>query len=309
MIERIFGRGTSRLRKGVYLALLTALISGVSVFVNKFAITGLGDPVLLSGLKNALVATAIVGGLVTARRLDEVRRLRRSQLLGLLIIGIVGGGVPFILFFKGLAVTSAPNAAFIHKTMFLWVALLAAPLLRERLGRWQLAAMAVLLIGSVYVLMPRSWTFSTGDLLVLAATWFWALETIVARKIMKGGVSAQLGAAARMTIGSLIILGYLSATGAFGGLAELGGMGIVWLLVTAAFLIGYVLAWYAALERAPAAVVTSVLVLGFPITAMLGALRDGSAPSVATISGLALIAAAVVALVVATLPRRKAVAA
>jgi len=287
----------------VYLALLTALISGVSVFVNKFAITGLKDPVLLSGLKNALVASALVGALIAARRLDEVRRLRRSQVLGLLIIGIVGGGIPFNLFFNGLAMTAAVNAAFLHKTLFLWVALLAVPLLGERLGRWQLAAIGVLLAGSTYLLLPRGWNPGAGDLLVLAATWLWAIEAIRARKILTGGVSAQLGAAARMTVGSAVILTYLGATGALGGVGALGGMGIVWLLVTAVFLVGYVLTWYAALKRAPAAIVTSVLVLGYPITALLGALRAGSTPDTTTLAGLALVAVAIAALVVATLRR------
>jgi drug/metabolite transporter (DMT)-like permease len=303
VIERNPDRERSRLRTGVYLALLTALISGVAVFVNKFAITGLKDPVLLSGLKNALVATAIVGAFVAARRLDEVRRLRRSQVLGLLLIGIVGGGIPFILFFKGLAMTDAVNAAFLHKTLFLWVALLAVPLLGERLGRWQLAAIGVLLAGSTYLLLPRGWNPGAGDLLVLAATWLWAIEAILARKILVGGVSAQLGAGARMTVGSVVILTYLGATGALGGVGALGGMGVVWLLVTAVFLIGYVLSWYAALKHAPAAIVTSVLVLGYPITAVLSALRAGSIPETTTLAGLGLVAVAVAALVIATLRR------
>ena len=50
------------------------------------------------------------------------------------MIGVIGGSVPFILFFNGLAMASAPSAAFIHKTLFVWVVLLAVPFLGERLG-------------------------------------------------------------------------------------------------------------------------------------------------------------------------------
>lgn len=34
---------------------------------------------------------------------------------------------------------SAPSAALIHKSLFIWVALLALPLLGERPGNWQAA--------------------------------------------------------------------------------------------------------------------------------------------------------------------------
>ena len=59
--------------------------------------------------------------------------------------------MPFILFFTGLAQASAPSAAFIHKTLFVWVALLAVPFLGERLGWLQLAALGVLLAGQALV--------------------------------------------------------------------------------------------------------------------------------------------------------------
>ena len=47
---------------------------------------------------------------------------------------MIGGSVPFVLFFEGLARAEATQAAFIQKTLVVWVALLAVPLLRERFG-------------------------------------------------------------------------------------------------------------------------------------------------------------------------------
>ena len=49
-------------------------------------------------------------------------------------VAVVGGSVPFVLFFEGLARAEATQAAFIQKTLVVWVALLAVPLLHERLG-------------------------------------------------------------------------------------------------------------------------------------------------------------------------------
>ena len=61
----------------------------------------------------------------------------------------------FLLFFSGLAMASAPSAAFIQKTMFVWVAILAVPFLGERLGFVQIAALGVLAVGQALVLPPR----------------------------------------------------------------------------------------------------------------------------------------------------------
>ena len=59
----------------------------------------------------------------------------------------MGGGIAFVLFFDGLADTTATPAAFWRDTLVLWVAVLAIPFLRERLTWWNVAAIAVLIAG------------------------------------------------------------------------------------------------------------------------------------------------------------------
>ena len=83
----------------------------------------------------------------------EVRGLDRRRAGGLAVIAVVGGSVPFILFFSGLAQATGPGAALIHKTLFIWVAGLAVLLLRETLGMAQVVALGALFVG-VLVLGP-----------------------------------------------------------------------------------------------------------------------------------------------------------
>ena len=96
------------------------------------------------------------------------------------VIGTLGGGVAFLLFFSGLAMASAPSAAFIHKTMFLWVALMAGLFLGERLGWAPIAALGLLLFGQVLVLPPLGITWGTGENLIAIATGLWAVEVVLA---------------------------------------------------------------------------------------------------------------------------------
>ena len=136
---------TTRAR-GVALALCTAAISGVAIFVNGYGVKRFGDATVYTTAKNAIAGLVLVLLAVAASRLppgrnDPARRPRaRAQLPALLAVAAVGGSIPFVLFFEGLARASSTQAAFVHKTLVIWVALLAVPLLRERLSRAHYAA-------------------------------------------------------------------------------------------------------------------------------------------------------------------------
>ena len=98
-----------------------------------------GDATVYTTAKNAvagvlLVLLALFAG-TRARRAPRLRaRPTRRQWLALFGVGVIGGSVPFVLFFEGLARAQATQASFIQKTLVVWVALLAVPLLHERFG-------------------------------------------------------------------------------------------------------------------------------------------------------------------------------
>jgi drug/metabolite transporter (DMT)-like permease len=73
----------------------------------------------------------------------------------------------------------------------------------------------------------------------------------------------------------------------------------MWVAVTGVLLAGYVGTWMAALRRAPATEVTSILVLGAIITAALTTLSRGSVPEPVTTTGYLLALLGVSALILA----------
>jgi drug/metabolite transporter (DMT)-like permease len=295
-------------RWGVILAAATALISGVSIFVNGFAVKQLPDPAVYTTLKNGLAAAVLVVlALATVRR-GQVRAIDRRSWGWLVAIGIVGGSVPFVLFFTGLAQASAPSAAFIHKTLFIWVAMLAVPFLGERLGLAQVGALGVLLAGQVLVLTPSGVVWGAGETMIAIATLLWAVETIVAKRVLRT-VPSGVVAAGRLGIGLVVLGGYLVVTGKLGVVAALTVPQLGWVALTAILLSGYVATWFAALQRAPASLVTAILVLGAPVTATLQAIQAGGLPALPTLAGQGLIVAAALALALPVLaPRRAGVA-
>jgi drug/metabolite transporter (DMT)-like permease len=284
---------------GVALALATALISGLSVYLNGRIVGLFDDPTLLAAVRNGAVGLVLALALAARGRVD-VRALTRRQRLALLVIGVVGGGLPFALFFNGLALSTSPAAALIHKTLFIWVAVLAVVALRERLGLAQLGALGLLFVGTLALAPSGSLGAGPGEAMILAATLCWAVEVVVVRRLLLGGVPSTLAAAARMLIGSAALFAVVAVTGGLAGLAAFGLQQWLAIAVTGTLLTGYVATWYAALERAPATLVTSVLVVGAVVTAALQALTTGTAPAATAVIGNGLLlaggAVAVVAL-------------
>ncbi len=261
-------------QKGLLWALATALISGVSVYVNKFGVAQVQDPFIYTTLKNSLVAFGFLAALTFTASLRELRAFTPGQWAIWVGLGLIGGGIPFLLFFQGLAVASAPSAALIHKTLFIWVALLAVPLLDERLGWWQIGGLGILAIGQWLLQPPSALGWGTGELLIISATLLWAIETILAKKVL-AGISAQTAALGRMGIGALVMWLFLGLTGRAERAIVLTGTQWLWVAITAMLLMAYVWTWYRALKAAPASLVTSVLTLGAIITVGLAVPFEG----------------------------------
>ncbi len=261
---------------GVGVAVLTAMVSGVSIFVNGYGVRAkaFGNPSAYTTAKNlvaAVILIAILAAATASRSSGGWTRPRGTQWIGLGLIGVFGGGVAFILFFEGLARASSVHAAFIQKSLVVWVAIGAVIVLRERLSVAHLAAIALLVGGLIGVEGGlRGFRFGSGELMIAAATLLWSAEVIVAKRLLASVSSATLGVA-RMTIGIAVLITWTVMSGKASGLLHAGAVDWKWALATGALLAVYVTTWFAALARAQAVDVTAVLVLGAVITALLQA--------------------------------------
>ncbi len=264
-------------RTGLLLALATAGISGVAVFLNSYGVKAFGDAATYTTAKN-LVAALILLGIVAAAPVTGARMTaptRPRQWLGLGAVALIGGSIPFLLFFEGLATATSVQAALVHKTLVVWVAVLAVLVLRERLGPWHWAAIALLLIGQAGLGGGLLSGWGRGETMILVATLMWAVEVVLAKRLL-GELSSWTVALARMGLGSALLVGWLVATGDAGALLSMTADQWAWVLVTGVLLAGYVATWFAALARAGAVDVTAVLVLGAIITAILSAIVRGT---------------------------------
>ena len=284
-------------KRGITLAFTAAAISGLAVFINGYGVRAVHEATVYTTAKNLVAALVLVvfAGLALLGRRPAMPRSGR-QLAGLGAIAVIGGSVPFVLFFEGLARASSTHAAFVQKTLVVWVAALAVPLLGERLRAAHVAAMA-LIVGGLVVLDGglRGFRFGDGELLILAATLLWAVEVVLVKRLLRDLAPATLSVA-RMGAGVVLLLGWLAVTGRLGALVHLSGRGWLWSIATGVVLAGYVATWFTALSMAPAVDVTAVLATGAVITALLGYAVKGTAlPNAAGLALLTAGAAVVVA--------------
>lgn len=268
---------TGTRRTGLLLAAATAGISGLAVFLNSYGVRAVGDAAAYTTAKN-LVAALVLLLVVAAARGSGARLTRPTtprQWTGLAVVAVVGGSVPFLLFFEGLARASSAQSAFLHKTLVVWVALLAVPLLHERLTAWHGAAILLLVVGQVGLVGGVPTGLGSGEAMIMAATLLWSVEVVVAKRLLSGLSSWTLGVA-RMAAGSAVLVAWTAARGGLGALVGLDPSAWAWVALTGVILAAYVATWFGALARAQAVDVTAVLVVAAPITALIQAVVDGA---------------------------------
>ncbi|MBN1762776.1 MAG: DMT family transporter [Methanomicrobia archaeon] len=176
--------GTIPLAASVTLVLLCFLWGGNQVSIK---ISNQGIPPLLAATIRSGVAACLLW--VYARFLGKGVFLKRGELRHGMVIGTLFG-LEFLCLYQGLDFTHASRGTiFLYMHPF-WVALGAHLLLmNDRLTALKAGGLVSAFGGLILVFGSRSPTlgphFWIGDLMVLAATFFWAATTVYIKKIVE----------------------------------------------------------------------------------------------------------------------------
>ena len=274
------------MKRGIKLVLATAIISGLSIFFNAFGVKGI-DSSIFTFSKNIIVAIFILSIILLLKQSQEIKKLNKKSWLKLSLIGLIGGSIPFLLFFKGLQLATGPTSAFIHKTLFIFVAVLAIIFLKEKLSYKIIIPTILLLAGNFFLLKINFFSFGTGELLILLATLFWAAENIISKHTLKE-LSGNLVAFGRMAFGSLFILIFLVTTNKAPLLVSITLNQSLWVIATSIFLLLFVTTYYNGLKTIKVTTATSILLLGSPITLLLSSIFLTKTIALSQITGILL---------------------
>jgi drug/metabolite transporter (DMT)-like permease len=252
--------------RGLMFAIITALISGVSVFINGIAVK-MSDPFVYTLLKNAGVLVFLGAAVLAFNELHNFRNLSRKQWGLLALIGVIGGSVPFLMFFWGLKLGGAAVSSFIFRSLFIFAGVFGYLILKEKPDTKDYAAGLIILLGNA-LLVSGEMAFGIGQILVLGATILWALEYTISRKVL-ADVSPKVLMVSRMLFGGIVLFAFLGATGSLHLISTVDIEVLQWLVLTSLLLFGFVMAWYNALKHLPVLKATAVLASGGIVTAAL----------------------------------------
>jgi drug/metabolite transporter (DMT)-like permease len=287
--------------KGIALALLAAVLSGIAIPANKLFIVTL-DPTVFTAVR-AIIIGAVFLAISLYQSRTSRRKFKEVPWKYLLSIAVIGGAFAFILYFNGLSLTTAGRAAFLQKTLPLFTAVLAFIFLKEKITKKMSLALVAMFAGMVILyasqITPSSlWSNpSLGDLLIIIATLLWAVENIIAKKAMIMNESNFVISFARMFFGGLILFGFVLLFGKFGILLSLSAQQWVNVLVSTALLFGYVLFWYWSIKHINVSKAAALLLIAPIISLVGGVVLFGEPVPVTELLGCAIILASAYLLV------------
>ncbi len=283
--------GSSDEPAGISFALLTAVVSGFAVFINAFGAKSF-DPFGYTLLKNAIAAAALFGAIAFLSKFSAIRRLTPKNLGRLAFVGIIGGGIPFMLFFYGLSIGSAAAGGFIYRLLFVFTAIISVLLLRQTLDRKYAFGAVLAIVGNLILLSLGKFAFGLGELCVLAATIMWAFEWTFTKKFLEGedAIDGDVLAFGRFGCGIATMAVILALTGRLGTALAFSADEITWSLVAGGLLFLFATFWYRSLKHTTPANATAILALAGPITTLLNFAFLSKMPGIYEIAGLGLIA-------------------
>jgi drug/metabolite transporter (DMT)-like permease len=137
-----------------------------------------------------------------------------------------------------------------------------------------------------------SFNIGAGALLIFTATLFWAVENTLSKHLLKD-INPRVLAFGRLFFGSIFIAVYMFVVGKLSIISALGMKQLSWILVSAVFLLLYVVTWYSGLKHVRVTTATAILLLGSPITTVLSAAFIGVALSLSQAIGILMLVAGV----------------
>lgn len=148
-----------------------------------------GAKVLPFSIQSSFSALLVLSLWTIPREGSQIKDLitNRPSLLGkICIANLIHYGLGSFCYTFGTMLTSATNVAFLVTLSTPCSSLLAVVLLKERIQRARAILLCFLVVGA-YILSTNLERFTpqSGDLLVIAAAFFWSLGNVLMRKILR----------------------------------------------------------------------------------------------------------------------------
>ncbi|MDD5055008.1 MAG: DMT family transporter [Candidatus Peribacteraceae bacterium] len=264
---------TSHERRLGYILAFGALIWGGTFNALAKGLTPYLSPVALLLISESLTALFIIltFGLVPLYR--EFKKMDAKSIGLSVLFGLVQSAIVPLLWFNGLARTSAINASILGNADMVFMLVFSWMIFRERVGRLQIIGVIVVILGILIINFSPSGVATgvhIGDALILLGALFTGIGAVFFKKYLSH-VMPELAIAIRNVSGIIVVLG-VSLFLPYTFMAEVAAfpMEKVLLLLAFAFFSRYLnlMFFYGGLDRLPATTF-SFIELGGPLSGLV----------------------------------------
>lgn len=270
----------------VYLKLfLTAVFWGGTFIAGRTVVQELG-PYSAAFLRFLLASLLL--GFLTIRREKRLPGIDRRQIVPIILLGLTGVFLYNVFFFSGLRLIHAGRAALIIANNPIFITLLSAIFLKERLSPLRTMGVLLSVSGAIVVISRGSPAslfqggFGWGEAAILGCVGSWGTYTLIGRHVINR-LSPLTAVTAASLVGTILLLPPALGEGLLRQVSGLTGVGILCLLYLAicGTVIGFVWYYEGVLQIGPtraglfinfvpvSAVIMAYLILGEPITPSL----------------------------------------
>lgn len=165
---------------------LQQLIASSTHIVAKGVTTELSPALIL--LFRALIATSVYFIYLSIRK-SSWKKIEPKDWLIVALLGILNIPINQFFFLIGVSYTSAPNVSLAYALTPVFVFIIAAIFLKEKVSVLKIVGIAVAVGGAIVLLSEKGFNFSSttmkGDIFALLASFSWGLYTILGRNFTR----------------------------------------------------------------------------------------------------------------------------
>ncbi|MFH1248990.1 MAG: DMT family transporter [archaeon] len=275
---------------GIILVLSACAIYSASFVLNKFFVVKI-DPFIFTTIRAFLIGVAFLIISLLACKFN-IKKFKKVSWGKLIMVGIIGGGAPFLLFFLGLRETTAGRAAFLYSTLPMYAILLSSLFLKEKIKGKQVIIILSMIAGAYLLEFSNaSLKMRMGDFLILSAAILWAVENTIIKKAKIDEENPEVLIFGRMFFGSLMLIAITYYAFGLEPLFAIEKIQWGYILISSALLCIYSLLWYHGIKYLNPSKAT-VIMLASPIMILIiSSIFLKENPSIIQILGSAIIIA------------------
>jgi drug/metabolite transporter (DMT)-like permease len=262
--------------------------------------TGQADPLLVA-TTTTVFAGAFAATVLTLRG-DLHVLFRAPARLRLALVGALGTGVAFVLFYAGAQQTSAIETALCLQIEPAYSLIIAWLFLGHRPDLRRIGATLTLMLGITLAVGARGLTGSTGVWMLLATPICWQVSHLIVLRTLRGISAVVLTGARYVFGGALLVAAWLMTLPAADPLTLTDFGRLLPLLAFQGIVLSYggTWLWYQSILRLDLARATAIVVPSIPMLSLVASFfLLGEVPTPAQWAGLVLVAAGVLTFVTA----------